>query len=80
LRGRSFSGSDYSSSSDTDENYGSSSDSGYNASSVSRDYADERSSPSEHTVQGHGQHYHTKEGVIWKEKEPYLRGGKHDRD
>lgn len=34
-----------------------------------------RSSPREHEVPGHGQHYHTKEGVIWKEKKPYHRGG-----
>ncbi|MEL1136561.1 teneurin-3 [Desulfitobacterium sp. THU1] len=34
----------------------------------------ERSSPSEHIVTGHGQHYHTKEGTIWKDKEPYPRG------
>ena len=34
-----------------------------------------RSSPREHEVPGHGQHYHTKDGVIWKEKEPYHRGG-----
>ncbi len=35
----------------------------------------DHSSPSEHTVPGHGQHYHTKDGVIWKEKKPYKRGG-----
>lgn len=34
----------------------------------------ERSSPSEHIVTGHGQHYHTKEGTIWKDKDPYPRG------
>lgn len=35
-----------------------------------------RSSPDEHTVRGHGQHYHYKDGrVKWKEKEPYSRGG-----
>ena len=45
-----------------------------------REYPDERSSPEEHTVRGHGQHYHTKDGVIWKEKEPYPRGGKHEDD
>ena len=45
-----------------------------------RDYPDERSSPEEHTVPAHGQHYHTKDGVIWKEKEPYQRGGKHEDD
>jgi len=27
-------------------------------------------------VPGHGQHYHTRGGVIWKEKESYQRGGK----
>ena len=42
------------------------------------DYPEERSSPKEHMVPGHGQHYHTKDGVIWKEKDSYLRGGKHD--
>lgn len=45
-----------------------------------REYLDERSSPEEHTVSPHGQHYHTKDGVIWKEKEPYQRGGKHEND
>lgn len=49
-----------------------------NSSSSDRDYPDERSSPEEHTVPAHGQRYHTKDGVIWKEKEPYQRGGKHD--
>lgn len=33
-------------------------------------------SPNEHTVKGHGQYYHTKEGKKWVEKEPYSRGGK----
>lgn len=36
----------------------------------------QKSSPREHEVPGHGQHYHTKEGVIWKEKAPYPRGGR----
>jgi len=49
-------------------------------SSSGRDYPDERSSPEEHTVPAHGQHYYTKDGVIWKEKEPYQRGGRHDDD
>ena len=36
----------------------------------------ERSSPNEHTVRGHGQHYHYKDGSVkWKDKEPYPRGG-----
>lgn len=52
----------------------------YDVTSSSRDYPDERSSPEEHTVPAHGQHYHTKDGVIWKEKEPYQRGGKHEDD
>ncbi len=35
----------------------------------------ERSSPDEHTVKGHGQHYHYKDGSVkWKEKDPYPRG------
>lgn len=50
----------------------------YGDSSGSRDYPDKRSSPEEHMVSAHGQHYRTKDGVIWKEKEPYPRGGKHD--
>lgn len=35
----------------------------------------ERSSPGEHSVRSHGQHYNTKEGRIWKEKDSYSRGG-----
>lgn len=38
----------------------------------------EHSLPEEHVVRGHGQHYHTKDGVIWKEKESFPRGGKKD--
>lgn len=69
---------DYSSRS-SDDDYADSLDSDdYDSSSSGRDYPDERSSPKEHTVSAHGQHYHTKDGVIWKEKEPYPRGGKHD--
>ena len=49
-------------------------------SSSVKDYPDERSSPEEHTVTAHGQHYHTRDGVILKEKEPYQRGGNHDDD
>lgn len=76
-----------SSSSSSDDYFSSSSDddySDYSSSdemdtlSSSRDYPDERSSPEEHTVPAHGQHYHTKDGVIWREKEPYQRGGKHN--
>lgn len=50
----------------------------YDDSSDDRDYPEERSSPKEHMVPGHGQHYHTKDGVIWKEKDAYPRGGKHN--
>lgn len=35
-----------------------------------------RSSPNEHTVASHKQHYHTKNGLILKEKNAYPRGGK----
>lgn len=39
----------------------------------------ERSSPEEHMVKGHGQHYHYKDGSVrWKEKDPYPRGGNKD--
>lgn len=44
------------------------------------DYPDKRSSPKEHTVRKHPQRYHTKEGIIVKEKEAYPRGGKHDEE
>lgn len=53
---------------------------GYGDSSDERDYPEERSSPKEHMVPGHGQHYHTKDGVIWKEKDPYPRGGKDNNE
>lgn len=69
----------FSSSSDDDYSDYSSSDE-LDTTSSSRDYPDERSSLEEHTVPAHGQHYHTKDGVIWKEKEPYQRGGKHDEN
>lgn len=35
-----------------------------------------RSSPHENDVTGHRQRYHTKNGVIWKDKAPYHRVGK----
>ena len=77
---RSYSSDDYfSSSSDNDHDDFLDTDE-YNDTPSSRDYPDERSSPEEHTVQAHGQHYHTKNGVTWKEKEPYQRGGKHKDD
>ena len=62
-------------------NYDTSMDGGiYPDSSDDGNLLDERSSPKEHIVPGHGQHYHTKDGVIWKEKDPYSRGGKHNDD
>lgn len=76
---RSSSSDDYSSRS-SDDDYADSWNDDYDSSSSDRDYPDERSSPEEHTVPAHGQHYHTKDGVIWKEKKPYQRGGKHDDD
>lgn len=45
-----------------------------------RDYPETHASPKEHIVPGHGQHYHTKDGEIWKEKAPYKRGGSHSDD
>lgn len=77
---RSSSPDDYSSRSSDDDYADSWDGDDYDSSSSDRDYPDERSSPEEHTVPAHGQHYHTKDGVIWKEKEPYQRGGKHDDD
>lgn len=39
----------------------------------------ERSSPDKHTVKGHGQRYHYKDGSVkWKDKDPYPRGGNND--
>jgi hypothetical protein len=35
-----------------------------------------RSLPSENDVTGHKQRYHTRNGVVWKDKAPYHRGGK----
>lgn len=35
-----------------------------------------RTSPSENDVSGHRQRYHTKDGVVWRDKAPYHRGGK----
>jgi hypothetical protein len=48
--------------------------------SIDRDYPDTHASPKEHIVPAGGQHYHTKDGVIWKEKEAYRRGGKKNDD
>lgn len=52
----------------------------YESTASGRDYPNDRCSPKEHTVSAHVQHYHTKNGVICKEKEPYQRGGKHEYD
>lgn len=37
-----------------------------------------KSVPSENDVSGHRQRYHTKDGVTWKDKAPYHRGGNKD--
>jgi hypothetical protein len=37
-----------------------------------------RASPKENDVSAHKQRYHTKDGVVWKDKAPYHRGGKDD--
>ena len=39
-------------------------------------YPEHRASPVEHTVKASGQHYNTKNGRIYKEKDAYQRGGK----
>lgn len=36
----------------------------------------EKATRAENDVSGHKQRYHTKDGVIWKDKAPYHRGGK----
>ncbi len=79
--GVSSSSSDDSFSRSSDDDYKDSLESDdYDSTSSDREYPNERYSPKEHTVPAHGQHYHTKDGVIWKEKEPYPRGGKHYDD
>lgn len=69
----------------SEERSDSSSDDNWDDNSLSNDmdydYTDtssgtERSSPREHEVTGHSQRYHTKEGVVTREKGPYHRGGK----
>ena len=35
-------------------------------------------SPNDHIVKGHGQHYNTREGRIWKEKESFTRSKKNE--
>ena len=36
----------------------------------------EKATRAENDVSGHKQRYHTKDGVVWKDKAPYHRGGK----
>lgn len=62
---------------DTDSTDGFTYDEG---SSSDTNYPETHKSPREHVVPGHGQHYNTKEGRIWKEKGPYPRGGNHSDD
>lgn len=38
-----------------------------------------RATPHENDVPGHKQRYHTKDGVVWRDKAPYHRGGKVDK-
>lgn len=42
-------------------------------------YPEHRNSPIEHTVKASGQHYNTKNGRIYREKDAYQRGGKKDK-
>lgn len=44
----------------------------------SRSSSTTHASPKEHTVKPHGQRYNTRDGPIWKEKEPYKRGKNDD--
>jgi len=37
-----------------------------------------RATPHENDVSGHRQRYHTKDGIVWRDKAPYHRGGKND--
>ncbi len=75
---KSYSSDDYfSSSSDSDDPFDLND---YEDTASGIDYPNERCSPKEHMVSAHVQHYHTKNGVICKEKEPYQRGGKHEND
>ncbi|MCR5754183.1 MAG: teneurin-3 [Acetatifactor sp.] len=50
-----------------------------NVQTTDKKYPETHASPREHTVSGSKQRYHTKEGIIWKEKDPYPRGGKHPK-
>ena len=45
---------------------------------VDTDTSAERSSPKEHTVRSHGQHYIKNGERVWIEKEAYPRSGKKD--
>ncbi len=71
---------DYSNSSSDDDYTDSLDTDDYDDSPSGRNYPDKRSSPKKHTVSANKQHYHTKSGVILKEKKPYQRGGNHGED
>lgn len=60
----------------TPASYGENSSSDICNTQIERNYPDTHASPQKHTVSSHGQHYHTKNGVILKEKRPYSRGKK----
>lgn len=77
---RSSSSGDYNSSTSDDDQADYLDTDDFDDTSSGTEYPDERSAPKEHMVSAHGQHYHTKDGVIWKEKEQYQRGGKHEDD
>ena len=46
--------------------------------SVDETLSNPHSSPIEHEVTAHKQRYHTKNGIEWRDKDPYPRGGKKD--
>ena len=48
------------------------------AETIDTDTSVERSSPKEHTVRPHGQHYIKNGERVWIEKDSYPRGGKKD--
>ena len=78
---RSFSSDNYFSNSSSDYNIKVSKTNDFDDGSLTdRDDPEVRTSPKEHIVSAHGQHYHTNDGLIWKEKQPYPRGGKRDED
>lgn len=50
----------------------------YNDNTSEDNYSIEQSSPKEHTVRPHGQHYYKNGEYVWIEKDSYHRGGKKD--